>query len=646
LAEPALLHPVFTMPYLILAQSEVTARALGAWLELLGERPLPLPDQERKGLEDQRVLSATDPGALPGGFVEGFRRMAMRLEEESLATLDGRITVLVDSVRVSDLNAVGAPAGWDRLLALLILAFPDVRFVFGVSSGFQTGVEDPKPGEWNARHGLASLFGPPHSPLFDGLGLRAQVRRITAEAKGTNDKGNEEKIADWIPQRKYWAVAIDDEPMYAYLHAYVAYRHGYRAFAVHSMALGDALLKEEDSRWADWNLGPPQLALEDYYLGFPDKEAEPRLARLGKRTEHWKRLAETRIRHFITSGHGRSQGEENVRTNREFRRDLRERGRGGREVTKPTSGLFPLWHELGLDRSLTRPDAQGRVRRGLAEGFVWPPEDSSDRPEPTGAHSAPGLLLLVAETLIARAEARIDRVTKVKDAVTGAVLATTAHELLGPKTPTTAREALELKHRFEVLAECQFGGIAHDLRPEDRFAEIRRDMRLLGRWYGLRGRESAVLNGELTIVGRISRIFREFDEFDEEEKCRRRMRTLHRRIWWRQSRKNPVAWVVWPVRAYIEFLLGSLTRFTAALVLWVVGLTGAFALVRPYAEQADEPSELAPLSQAVSFFFGVEPLEGTVHTGWIALTLLATVSGFVHLGVFISQVYAMIARRS
>lgn len=634
------------MRYLILAQSDVTARALGAWLELLGERPL--PDQEGKGLDDGRVLCAVDPGSLPGGFVEGFRRMAMRLEGEALATLDGRITVLADSVRVSDLNAVGAPGGWDRLLALLILAFPDVRFVFGVASG----LTDKERAKWNARHGLASLFGPTHSPLFDGLGLRARVRRITAEHEVTNDENGKLKVAGWIPQRKQWAVAIDDEPMYAYLHAYVAYRHGYRAFAVHSMELGDALLKGVEANNTGWNLSTPKLALEDYYLGFPDKEENLKfehqslhLARLEERTKYWCRLGSgDLVRHFITSGHGRSQGPENVHDNREFRRKLRLAGRGGREVTKPTAGLFPLWRQLGLDRSLKWSDSKGKVRRGLAEGFVWPAEDSSERGEPTGGHSAPGLLLLVAEALIARAEARIDSVSTVKDAVTGAVLATTAHELLGPKTPTTAREALELKHRFEVLAECQFGGIDHNLSPEDRFAEIRRDMRLLGRWYGLRARESAVLNGELTIVGRISRIFREFEEFDEEEKCRRRMRTLHRRIWWRQSRKNPAAWIVWPLRAYIEFLLGSNTRFTVAIIAWIAGLTITFKLLEQLALPEEQDSSIWGFSQAISFFFGTEALNSS-HPAWVFFTVLATVSGFVHLGVFISQVYATIARR-
>jgi hypothetical protein len=681
------------MKYLILAQSEVTARALGAWMELLGE---PCLKQDAGRLDDDRVLCGAGFGTLPGGFVSGFRRVSDQLESITRSSSSGGVAVLVDTVQVSDLNAAASPAGWNRLIALLILAFPDVRFVFGVCTGFAR--DEPKPDTWHARHGLPSLFGPVYSPLFDGTGLRAHVRRITAQHAIVSEDARRHEVAPWIPQRNSWAVAIDDEPMYAYLHAYVAYRHGYRAFAVHSLDLADALLQGNE-RTCRWHLGEPHLSLEDYYLGFPDKESSVHLAHLGMRTSHWSRLENGTIRHFITSGHGRSQGEANVRENREYRRELRRHHRGGREAAKPVAGMFALWRELGLDR-LRFYSESGRLVCGLAPGFVWPPEDGSGNAGQGGGHSAPGLLLLVSEILLARCDARLNSVRTVKDAVAGAVMATSALELLGPKTPTTARDALELKHRFEVLAECQFGGIQYNLQPEQRFGEIRRDMKLLGRWYGVGSRDTAVFNGELTIISRLMRVYRDYEEFDEEEQCRARMRSLQRAIWWRKSRRNPFSWFVLPVRAYIEFLIGSMTRFAAALVVWIFLLSLAFShfeeqarehargqltgemavvadvflspspsgepsMMTPWtsaqAETAwvvcDEPCQARivgsiepalpdfyPLSSAISFFFGVELLESP-EKGWVAVSIVAMLAGFIHLGIFISQLYSIVARK-
>ena len=488
-------------------------------------------------------------------------------------------------------------------------------------------------------------------------------------------------VAPWIPLRTEWSAAIDDEAVYAYLHAYTAYRHGFRAFAVHSQSLADQLFKSDDG---PWKLGVPHLTLEDYYLGFPDKDSDKHFAALPLRSDpdHWPLLERVPLRHFITSGHGRSQGMENVRANREFRAGLQSANRGGREATKPIPGIFALWQELRLDRTLFDRDELRRPRRGLAPGFFWPPHDHDEDPsEEGGGHSAPGLLLMVAEHLIVRAEAMVDSVHNVKDAVRGAVLAVSALELLGPKTPTTARDALELKHRFEVMAECQFGGVQYNLQLDERFAEIRNEVHLLGCWYGVRSRDAAVTNAELTIVSRLMPIFRDHEEFDEEEKCRQLIRALHRRVWWKQSRRNPLNWLVWPIRAYIEFLLGSMTRFTAALLVWLVGLMLAFAATERLAEKADakrakmeqvdavlyapsttapadgrtatlkgtvteipdQPS-LEPFSHTFSSFFGSNGF-GSKHPGWMVLSVIATLSGFLHLGVFISQLYSTIARR-
>ena len=93
------------MSYLILAQSEVTARALGAWLELLGEEPL---EDAGKRLKDRRVMLAREMTGYPGGFVRCFKQVAAGLARELDGCAAGEAVVLVDSIRPAGLNAVGS----------------------------------------------------------------------------------------------------------------------------------------------------------------------------------------------------------------------------------------------------------------------------------------------------------------------------------------------------------------------------------------------------------------------------------------------------------------------------------------------------------------------------------------------------------
>lgn len=60
------------MRYLILAQSKPTAHALGAWLELLGERPIEKLD------DDQRVIVWAGRDGLP--VAQAFERLFRALE--------------------------------------------------------------------------------------------------------------------------------------------------------------------------------------------------------------------------------------------------------------------------------------------------------------------------------------------------------------------------------------------------------------------------------------------------------------------------------------------------------------------------------------------------------------------------------------
>ncbi len=173
-----------------------------------------------------------------------------------------------------------------------------------------------------------------------------------------------------------------------------------------------------------------------------------------------------------------------------------------------------------------------------------------------------------------------------------------------------------------------------------RFAEIRAEMRLIGKWFGRRSRDTAILNGELSILSSLVTIYRDHNEFDEEEKCLNRVRQVHRGIW--RRRNAPLSWAIWPLKAYVDYLLGSTLRFAAALLLWVVGLTAIF-----YASDPDKPGIGTALHTAVATFFGIDPPELGNEMGWwgFVFGLLGSFSGFLHLGIFISRLYNLISRK-
>ncbi|MGJ3242210.1 MAG: hypothetical protein ACFE0O_04525 [Opitutales bacterium] len=670
--------------HFILAQSPVTARALGAWLELVGEGELATDENK---LTDPRVLWSKE---LPTGtskhlFVQRLIRILEKAREEAAPE---PAIVLVDSVRPLGLNPLSTSCSWDSVLASLILALPEVRWVFGTITQQNDENENLFPNSW---HNLVSLFKPDFDPLFDSTGLRQFVRNNCDAKQGP-----------WIPRRKTWALAMDEEPMFAYLHGYIAYRFGFRAFPVHSYQLANELLEhpQDEGISADCasGLGPPALTMEDLYLGFPDRpdnnneSSAQRLANLKTRSKTWRVLNHEHShrsdqkmpwRYFISSGHTQSGGVENVADNEVVMDILSEKRRGGRKVGKPISGIFALWRELNLFNRLPCPDGKPEEDEypGYAPEFQWPPTRDEALEESSQNHSAPGQLLIIAESLIDRAEKILGSANSIREAVRGAVLATSALELLGPKTPTTARDALELKHRFEVCAECQFGGVQYNIEVKDRFREIRRDVQLLGRWYGQNARASAIHNAELTIISRLRAIFRAHDEFDEEDQCLKRIRDLQRKIWTR--RFLPWSLLGWPVRFYLEKLVGSFALFLGTTILWILGLVLfiGFQLQQPASPPAtfapsiakhfpdfsendririeayvidngNVPKPPAPNAHHHSWelafrsFFGGEPTVKDINNTWITLAgVLGAFVGFLHLGVLISRLYDLINRR-
>lgn len=589
---------------------------------------------------DDSPVSADDPPA--GNNREHFERMFLGTDASALEEISRRIQDVlqrnpnanfrVDIDQTGGLNPIN---GKDSLPGMLMLAFPEIHWELHL----KPQVWDPQipPAFYFHRSTATPSFG---TNLFDGTGLREYIRSL---ARGR--PGESKPAAPYLPSRKQYACTLDDEEGYAYFNAYCAYRNGFRSFCFTRFKNAQSVLAPSESD-ACILTGAPDLTFEDVYLNFPDKPDGKHLSKLGEdRSSELPRLGEVAHRCFVTSSQTTTSQADTRRRNREFMLSIK-----AVEISKPLSGMFDLWKKARLDRRLkwTHPET-GKEYRGVGEGFVWPPPEALlEQGQDTG-HGSPGRLLQVAELMIRRAQRMLqDRVTTVREAVTGAVLVTDAIELLGNRTPTTSLEALSLKHQFETLAECQFSGTEYHILLAPRLVEIRRECRDLSRWFNPQNAKSAAWNSEMHILNQLVRIFREYGQFEEEQACMNRVRHLQHCLWMR-SRKW--GFLFWPVLRYAEFLLASFPRFCLALLVWLFLLSLAFAgaqnLIQDFHQHsAQHPDTLGthPFGTALSFFLGTDGLTHG-HWLWIFLSSVAAIAGLAHLGVFISHLYTIVSRK-
>ena len=635
--------------YLILAQSEVTARALGAWLELLGERGVENP------LADSRCILGSEQNV--GGLERGLlayeslvRRIETAVSEGDLPMPLNEVVALVDAVQPSSLNVMQEGGDWNNLVAMLILTFPEIRWVFGVVSGEKN--EFPEP--W---HSLAALLCKPRrDPLFDPSGLRDFVRGKTRRSRVEEGKPN----TSVLPRRKKQAAVIDEEQSYALFHAYTAYRFGYRVDEVRSWALMESLFsKGEGSSEANPSSHGFDLLLEDVNLSFPDKPGSTHLStfethqdeegRQQGREFHCPLLGydqkgnteeNSRFRIIVSSGHSGADAEK-MQANETYVKRNKPDGNGF--VLKPVGGMFDLWQKAGLfDRLI--PDERSQMsgqRRGSAKGFFWPPKPTGGGSE-TGGHSAPGKLMILAQHLVRRAEALRDSAHTVEDCLHGAVLATDALELLRSPTPTLALQALELKHEFEVKAEVAFLGVGHHFDLKLRFKELKEEVHVAARFFQKGRRRAAELDALVSIGNRLMLIFRDDGHFDEEQICLAQIRSWHRQLRLGQSR-GPLDFLGQLAVGYAEFLLAKPGRFIAALVIWYLVIFGGWLAINVPLEPG-HTRLLEAASRAFNAFYVTNP-QVAAGFGELVLNAAACLSGLFHLGVFISYLYSAVTRK-
>lgn len=606
--------------YVTLCQSDVAAQALEVWRELLGEKRLQAIDQVAKPIIFDPRLCFQENGSVAYQILVDRIESSVDLDRNSLG--ENGVVVIVDSVRPSGLSAISDGGTWDHLIAMLILTFPEIRWVFGV-------VQEKSEGFPAEDHQLLTLLTRPRrESLLDPTGLREWVKSRTTAALRVKGQDHQEFE---LPKRCERAAAIDEETEYAFAHGYTAYRYGFRTDVITSWDLMQNLFGRSALERGGHGYS---LILEDVRLNFPDKPAKVHLSRLSVRGELCPCLGGTsddsKWRFLVTTG---QMGDDKklMSENEEFLK-ARKTSKRGDILYKPVGGIVDLWSKAGLTESLS-----GGVRPGNAEGFIWPP--ALHQEGPTDGHGSPGSLSQVASTLLRRARdirRNADTVTKF---IRGAVLATDATELLGGKTPTLTLSGLALKHEFEVKAECAFVGAGYHFGVTQRLKELDLEVSAVTRWFHAKNQKRSSWDAKASIVNLLTLVFREAGRMEEEHECLVALRRINRKIS-RPRNLDPLAWFAHISLAYGEWLLGSFSLFSLLAASWVVVLVG----IAWWLGSRGVETPIESTSKVVNWFFG-----GSAESGelWpiMLLSWVGVLAGVFHLGILISYLYSLIARK-
>jgi len=600
-----------------------------------------------------------------------YKKISSKIEEsftnKNSSSYQGMIGILDfydpnwEHLILDDLNPLGGDRSRIiRVLSMLILTFPEIHWLLHTpykwASKNQDSEENSKRKDYKTiflniihHYSSSSNFSRAvnyaqidYTPLFDSSSLRNTIKKNISAHTSVGNK----EIAPYVPERIHRSASIDDEPEYAWFEAYTAYRFGYRGHAVTSFGLFEDLFKEGSGFKFK-----PDLIFDDLYLSFSDRSSGISLSDLTKREKNYPFLKETDHHILLTVGHRKGEQRTTWQKNRRYlyQQKIKENTKY-KILYKPFAGIFDLWEKSGLKRWLKKS-------KGLAKGFEWPPKSHGPL-DSGGSHSAPGRLLAIAETLIERSRNRLETADTVPKAIHGAMLALEARELLGNRTPTTSLEALSLKQQFEVKAECQFYGVEYNFDVKARIKDIEQEVSSISQWFNKRERTRSALNAEIGILNKLASIYRQNGQFDEENQIMDEMRRLYSKLW---SSRKPVRWVLYPFRRYLEILISSLFRFSAAILFWILLFGTIFYLILSHSPEfvdadfgwldsvcVSAHTLLGFQPPAMDYWGLIESVDTSVLTEsisqfwFIALAIL----GFVHLGIFISHLYLIISRRA
>ena len=273
-------------------------------------------------------------------------------------------------------------------------------------------------------------------PIFDPTGLRYAAGRYQLPE-------NEKK--------KFEISAVtDDEPDYLFLNGYILYRYGYGVFLASSQKEFMALFERDKSF---------EYVVEDVELFFTDLEKGTGTAQYFIPSVRKKNRQDAEgsdhLAEFLRNRAEKFEGLSNCKK----RIILSGSGaiKGFTCIPKPYQGIYekkfkPVREENGLRRY---DNANNNI-----------------------GHSVPGILQDIAQRLITRARRIISKGEdcSIKESIHAAVLAEEARRLLAAKTPVLSLEAIRVRHKSEIMAECSFIGTASEMKVKSRLEELQTEV--------------------------------------------------------------------------------------------------------------------------------------------------------------------------
>jgi len=153
----------------------------------------------------------------------------------------------------------------------------------------------------------------------------------------------------------------------------------------------------------------------------------------------------------------------------------------------------------------------------------------------------------------------------------------------------------------------------------------------------------------VNIGSRLMLVFRNSGHFDEEMSCLTKVRRWHRGMKLLHAR-GPIDLSVNAVLAYAEWLLGSPARFLAALTCWFLLFWALASSIPtsaagiPSTAVTGSASLVRAASEAWNTFMVANP-ESTGDALHLLFIAVASATGLLHLGIFVSYLYSSVVRR-
>jgi hypothetical protein len=498
-----------------------------------------------------------------------FQHISNKLCELSPESLRESVVLVDEYFDITECKPIGITQNKDNFWGRLILAFPEVEFIFQNKT---------LPGSTSIKSWSASFLDKnSFAPIFDFSGVRNRIKINLGIA---------------LINRNKKARIIEDETSFAYFHGYIAYKTGHKAQLFTSLNH----LEQEEKYYKENKdeKSHPALQIQDLSLGFADKSDTDKIkySDLYTRYEKFtflKNIEEDRD-FAITVGKEGSQVKKRIpiKLNDKWYHLVERASKNGQSILvksiegKKNNKEFLFFSKEPIHEKVTPCDICNlkvkkfkdlhkveliyKPTKGIYHilEILKPCSNSNDQTTSsaeTGNHSAEGILAVIAENLLNRAIIILENTNHVETAIHAAILAVDAKEMLNGLTPTLALQAFILQQKAEATAECLFAGTEYNILLGERFKDINKEVEVISKRFSPKVRSKMELNTRLSIVESLSGIYSTNRQFEEELECLKEARKLSIKL---VSEKNK------PYGFFLKLIdspLNSIKRFAYILLL-------------------------------------------------------------------------------